>query len=263
MKLLITGATGFIGTHLVKKCLEEGYEILISLLENEVNPFPSAVKTHVFDGKKIESDINYIKDQKVNGVVHLASLFLTKHNPIDAIRLVNSNILFGTNVLECAYRGKVKWFINTGTFWQNYQNANYSPVNLYAATKQAFEDIAQFYFETNQIKFCTLRLSDTYGPNDNRPKIFNLWEKFAKSGELLNMSPGDQMIDISYIDDVTEAYLILLKKLESDSQEIPNGSVYSVKAEKRYTLKELAKVFEEATNLKVNINWGGLTYRKK
>ena len=165
--------------------------------------------------------------------------------------------------MECATQAKIKWFINTGTFWQNYQNANYSPVNLYAATKQAFESIAKYYIDTNQIKFATLRLSDTFGPNDTRPKIFNIWNKIAKSGDTLDMSPGEQLIDISFIDDIVAAFTLIAKHLHANLPEVPNGSVYAVKAEKRYTLIQLAALYEQATKTKLNINWGARPYRER
>ncbi len=165
--------------------------------------------------------------------------------------------------MECAAQAKVKWFINTGTFWQHYEDKKYSPVNLYAATKQAFESIAQFYWETNQIKFCTLKLSDTFGSGDTRQKIFNLWQKIAETGECLEMSPGEQIIDISHIDDIISAFALLAKHLNNNHPEVKNGDIFAVKANERYTLKELAVLFEKATNQKLNINWGGRPYRAR
>ena len=263
MKILVTGATGFIGKHLVKRCLSEGYEVIISLLKNEASPFPHDVKTHVFKEINIGVDIKYLKDQKVNGVIHLASLYLTNHTPEDILMLIDSNVQFGSYILECSTQAKIAWFINTGTFWQNYQNKDYSPVNLYAATKQAFESIAQFYVEKNQIRFCTLRLSDTYGPNDTRSKVFNIWNNVAKTGDELNMSLGEQTMDIVYIDDIIDAFILLLEQIIIDESKFINGTVYVVTANNRYTLKELAKIFEETTNKKLNISWGSRPYRER
>ena len=262
MKVLVTGATGFIGKHLVKRLLADGHNVFCTILKDEVKPFDHRVKTLYFWEEDPKIIIDFFSKNSINGIIHLASVFLASHKPDDVQRLIDSNVKFGTFILDLAAQAKIKWFINTGTFWQNYQNANYSPVNLYAATKQAFESIAQYYIETNQIKFCTLRLSDTYGPGDTRTKIFTLWEKIAKSGETLDMSPGDQLIDISYIDDIIEAYILLMIQLSEKESEIKNGSIFAVNADKRYTLKELAKIFEEVSNQKLNINWGGRPHRK-
>lgn len=263
MKILITGATGFIGKYLVKKLIAENNKIAVNLYGNEVSPFEEQVLTYQLNENNIEADIEYFKKEQFDGIIHLASLYLTTHQSNQAVRLVDSNVRFSTHVLECAAQSNTKWFINTGTFWQHYENKDYSPVNLYAATKQAFESIAKYYWETNQIKFCTLKLSDTYGPNDTRPKIFNLWERIAKTGETLDMSPGEQIIDISYIDDIVNAFTLLATHLNNNKPKVTNGAIYAVKAEKRYTLKELASIFELVTGTTLNINWSSRPYRER
>ncbi len=263
MKIFVTGATGFIGKHLVTKLDAEGNKITINLRAGKRNPFQSDIKTYNLGERNIETDIQFFKEESFDGIIHLASLYITTHKPKDINRLIDSNIKFGTYILECAAQAKIKWFINTGTFWQHYENAVYSPVNLYAATKQAFENIAQFYIETNRIKFCTIKLSDTYGVGDTRSKIFNIWEKIAKTGETLDMSLGDQVMDISYIDDIVDAFILLIDQLVRKKKQIKNGSSFAVKAHKRYTLKELAKIFQECTNLILNINWGARSYRER
>lgn len=262
MNVLVTGATGFIGKHLVKRLLADGHNVFCTILKEEKNPFDKRVKTLYFWEEDSQTIIDFFRKNSIDGIIHLASVFLAAHKPDDVQRLIDSNVKFGAFLLDLAAQTKIKWFINTGTFWQNYQDADYSPVNLYAATKQAFESIAQYYIETNQIKFCTLRLSDTYGPGDTRLKFFTLWEKISKSGETLDMSPGDQLIDISYIDDIIEAYILLMIQISEKEYKIMNGSVFAVKADKLYSLKELAEIFEEVTNQKLNINWGGRPYRK-
>lgn len=262
MKIFLTGATGFIGKHLVNK-LKTNNQITINLYGSEISPFGDDVAIYQLDENKPLKDIKFLSDERFDGIIHLASLYLTVHQPEDVTRLIDSNLRFSTYILECASQAAVKWFVNTGTFWQNFNNADYSPVNLYAATKQAFESIAKYYVETNQIKFCTLRLCDTYGQNDTRPKIFNLWERISKSGETLDMSPGDQIIDISYVDDVVDAFSLLVIHLQNNHPEINNGSIYAVNAEKRYSLKQLSVIYENVIGCKLKIKWGIKPYRDR
>ena len=259
MKIFVTGATGFIGKHLIHKLLEESVEITVNLRKNSINQFDKSVKTYYL-GFDIEKDINYFKKEQFNGVIHLATYYVSSHKYTDIENLIDSNVKFASYTLECASKAKIKWFLNTGTFWQHYQNKTFDPVNLYAATKQAFESIAQFYIETNQINFCTLKLSDTYGPDDTRPKIFNLWKNIAKTGESMDMSTGNQLIDIVYVDDVIKAFLLLINYLNNSQIKRPSGEVFVVKSELRYTLKELASIFENCIKQKLNINWGGRKY---
>lgn len=263
MKIFLTGATGFIGKHLVKKLLEENNELTINLYGTEGSPFDQQVATYRLNENSSDVDIEFFKNNQFDGVIHLASLYLTTHRSNQVTKLIDSNVRFSTYILECAAQANVKWFINTGTFWQNFENSEYSPVNLYAATKQAFESIAHYFWETNQIKFATLKLCDTYGPNDTRPKIFNLWERIAKTGETLDMSHGEQLIDITHIDDIVDAFALLATHLQNNHPEVSSGGVFVVKADKRYTLKELAAVYEETTGSKLNINWGARSYRER
>ncbi len=263
MKILITGSTGFIGKSLLKVLLEKDFEVHVLIRYNSnISDIDSKVKIFLYDGK-IDSLLDFFQKEKFNGVVHLASLFLASHTPSNIQSLVDSNIRFSTELLEVSKASNVKWFINTGTFWQNYLDENYNPVNLYAATKEAFQDIAKYYTETSSLIFTTIKLNDTFGPNDTRNKVFNLWAKIAKSGEVLEMSPGKQIIDISFIDDVVNAYELLIEHLNSNNAVSFKNMTFAVKSTERMSLKELAKVFEDATNTKLNIIWGGREYRER
>jgi nucleoside-diphosphate-sugar epimerase len=265
MNILITGATGFIGSHLIKVLQNEKHKLFCTLLPNEKNPFgEESVKSIVVNSDDIKTTISFLAENKVDGIIHLASYVQSgEHKPEDIETLLNANIIFGSTLLEAATMSKVKWFINTGTYWQYYRSDEYCPVNLYAASKQAFMDIAKYYWDSDKIKFCTIYLYDTYGPNDTRPKIFNLWQKIAETGETLNMSPGEQLIDISHVSDIVRAFALLANHLKNSHPEVNNGDIFAVKAEKRYTLKELAKIFEKATGKKLNIYWGGRPYKQK
>lgn len=265
MNILITGATGFIGSHLVNLMLSEHHNLFCTLLPNEINPFgEEEVKSIIVNHNNIDDLIIFLSKNKIDGIIHLASFVQSgEHKTKDIYSLLNANISFGTVLLEAASKADIKWFINTGTYWQFYKNDHYCPVNLYAATKQAFIDISKYFWSTGKLKFCTIFLYDTYGPNDSRSKIFNLWKKIAKSGETLDMSAGEQILDISHVDDIVNAFAILAKHLNNNHTDVKNGDIFAVKAAKRYKLKELAAIFEEVNGVKLNINWGGRNYRDR
>lgn len=263
MKILVTGATGFIGQNLIKLLLDKGISIhCIVRIDSDTSKIDSRAKVFKYDNN-VEILVDYFKKEEFDGVIHLASLFLASHTPSDISNLTFSNIKFGTELLEASKLANVKWFINTGTFWQNYEGEDYNPVNLYAATKEAFENIAKYYTQTSNLIFSTIKLNDTFGPNDTRNKVFNLWAKIAKSGEVLEMSPGEQIIDISYIEDVIVAYEKLIEHLDSEKKDIFRNKEFVVTNKDKMSLKDLSKVFEEATNTKLNIVWGGRPYRDR
>lgn len=248
MKILVTGATGFIATALIKRLKEQGHAVSSIGRSFENN---------------VEKITSFMKEEKCDGVIHLASLFLVQHTPQDLKNLIDSNILFPTAVLEASVAAKIPWFINTGTFWQHYEDKAYSPINLYAATKQAFEDIARYYIESSEINFVTIDLFNVFGPQDTRSKVFNLWLKISESGEILEMSPGEQILDITYIDNVTSGYLRMIELLSRDTEGKLRGQSFSLQSPERMTLRKLAELFERTTGRKLHIEWGKKNYRPR
>lgn len=262
MTILVTGVTGYIGREFVKTYSSE-YNIIVLVRESsDITHLESLDCTIIKLGSFTEID-DIFSQYNVGGVLHFASSVIVEHNIDQIDSMLDSNIKYGTYLLEACKKYNVKWFINTGTFWQNYENEEYNPVNLYAATKEAFQDIAKYFTKTSDLVFTTIKLNDTFGPNDTRPKIFNLWDKYSKSGEVLDMSKGEQIIDISYIEDVVDAFQIMIENLQKDNKMIYNNNCYVVSSNQRMTLKDLAKLFEEATNTKLNIKWGARPYRER
>ena len=263
MNILITGATGFVGKNLIKQ-LQRHHNIYILVRPQSDYKELCVEHIYVFEDD-IEHLAGYLKEEKIDGVIHLASLYITQHNSSQIKDLVLSNIYLGTAILEAAVNGGVKWFLNTGTIWQNYNSSDYedkyNPVNLYAATKQAFMTMAKYYTETSDIRFCTLKLCDTYGPGDTRRKVMSLFEEIAKSGSTLDMSPGEQKLDLLHIDDVVKGFETLANLLNDKETDLRDEYVLS--SGKQISLRELAAQYEKEHNVKLNINWGGRPYRKR
>lgn len=260
MNILVTGATGFIGKKLVQE-LKKSYNIHI-LVRPETKWNELGIE-HIFEfSDNIDQLSGYLKENSITGIVHLASLFLSQHNSSDINNIILSNIYLGTALLEASKNADVQWFLNTGTYWQNYhsESEEYCPVNLYAASKQAFIDIAKYYTETSNLRFVTLKICDTYGKDDTRSKIMTLLKKVSETGETLAMSPGNQLLDILYIDDVISGFIQLIQLLNSNKI---SENEYILGAENRYTLKEIALIFKKVSEKELNIEWGGRPYRTR
>lgn len=262
MKILVTGSTGFIGKNLVKSLLDKNHSITtIVRINSDISAVDQRATVFHYSGEITEL-IAWFQKEQFDGVIHLASLFLASHRSEDIPSLILSNIQFGTELLEACKLSNTKWFINTGTIWQHYHTDTYNPVNLYAATKQAFEDIVKYYTETSRLIVTTLKLSDTFGPNDTRNKIFNLWHRLLQTDEHLEMSPGDQIIDICYIDDVISAYEILIDNLMNTPERVQNKT-FVIRSAERMSLKGLSKIFEKAIGKPLKIKWGARDYRER
>ncbi len=192
-------------------------------------------------------------------VVHLASFIIRQHKSQDVEQLINSNILFSSQLLEAMVHNKIKKFINTGTIWQYANNQTYNPLNLYTARKQAFEDIVDYYVQHQNINTITLRLSNTYGIGDPHPRIINLLLDLEKSGKTLDMTTGKQLLSFVHINDVISAYDCALKEISKSSEKIIHRK-YSVTTEKAISLQDLVNLFQKIRGTSININWGKLPH---
>jgi len=262
-KALVTGATGFVGSHLVKRLLRDGWQVDIITRSGSsfklLGDVKDKITTHQHDSS-METIQEIVRDAEPDIVFHLASLFLSNHKSSDIVSLLNDNITFGTQLLDAMNTCGIKYLINTGTSWQHYQNEKYNPVNLYAATKQAFEAIIQYYVEAHSLQVVTLKLFDTYGPNDPRPKLLHLLTDVAKSNGRLDMSPGDQLMDLVHIDDVVEAYCVASNLLLDNK--VKNHGKYAVSSGKPILLRDLVNLFGNIYGKPLSINWGGRIYRE-
>lgn len=263
-KCLITGATGFVGSNLARKLVNNNWDVTIicrkdSSLEN-IEDILNKVKVYRYENQ-IEELIRFFKENDFGVVYHLASLFIAEHKSNDIKNLIQSNILFGTEILEAMKESNTNLLINTGTSWQHYNSEEYNPVDLYAATKEAFEKIIKYYVEAENIRCITLKLFDTYGENDKRPKLINLLNKFANERTILDMSLGEQKLDLVHIDKVTDSFIKAFELLENNI-ELKYDS-YGVSSGKQISLREIVENFEKESGKKVLINWGTRPYRKR
>lgn len=263
MNILVTGATGYIGSNIVREMSIKHNLYILVRPKSKVENFPTS-KVFIFNDN-ISLLSSFLNENKIDGVIHLASSVIVEHKPEQIKDLILSNIYLGTAILEACVNTKVRWFLNTGTIWQNYNSPDYedkyNPVNLYAATKQAFMTMAKYYTETSDIRFCTLKLCDTYGPGDTRKKVMSLFEEIANSGETLDMSPGEQKLDLLHIDDVVKGFETLANLLNENKEDLRDEYVLS--SGKQISLKDLAAQYEKEHNVKLNINWGGRPYRRR
>ncbi|MFA5040679.1 MAG: NAD-dependent epimerase/dehydratase family protein [Bdellovibrionales bacterium] len=259
LRILISGGTGFIGSHLAEK-LASLHKVGFLLRASSGRKLPAFGQLFLLDGS-----YNNLRTQvmsfKPDVVIHLASLFLGTHKPEDVDHLIESNVRFPTQLIEASLAAGCREFINTGTAWQHYENAPYAPVNLYAATKQAFADILTYYVEIAGFKALTLELTDTYGPNDTRPKLLTLLKKAAQSGEPLSMSPGEQIVDFVHVSDVVAGYEQALSLVHSMGES--EQRTYMLRSNRPLKLKAFLDIYNKISKKPVTISWGEKEYRPR
>jgi nucleoside-diphosphate-sugar epimerase len=261
---LVTGATGFIGEHLCKTLINRGWDVhaLVRSTSNvrRLELLGDSVHLHKIGSSGTQEIIDVVGAVMPDSVFHLAATQLSEHSHADIDALLESNIRLGTQILEAMHIHGVGVFINTGTYWQHYAGRDYDPVSLYAACKKAFQDLIVYYRNVRKIKATTLLLTDTYGEEDIRKKILTLLVEASITGNLLDLSPGEQNIDLIHVSDVVNAFIYADKLLKSAPQ---YEEVYSVSSGRHGSIQQLAKLVEKFTGEHINAKWGARSYQPR
>ena len=245
-RALVTGATGFVGGVLVRRLIADGWTV-DALVRTPDVVLPAGVDAHAIPPAVAEL-IDVVGALAPTHCFHLATAFRGVHQPADIAPMIEANLGFGTALAEAASRVAGVKFVNTGTVWQHYDAAAYSPVSLYAATKQAFADVLVFYAEVEGLAVHTLELMDTYGPQDRRAKLIPFLLRAGADGTPIDMTDGTQLIDLVHVDDAVQALLATAAS--------PAGQTYGARGDGAITLRELVDRFQDATGLHLDVRWG-------
>ena len=245
--IVITGSTGFIGSALVGS-LKKKYNIVLLIKDKrdtrKSKPiFNKNISYKYFkDNKQLN---NTLKKIKADWLIHCATHYVKKHQPDDLVKLVNSNIEFGTILLDNLNIMGIKNFINFSTIWENYNGIKDNPHNLYSASKQAFEKIINYYQINNKnINFFNLIISDTYGFHDKREKIISVLKKNITQKKETIIVSKNLFLNLINIDDIVSGVFILLNKKI-------NPGKYSMINKKFFNISSLINKIEEKIEIKI------------
>ena len=212
--ILVTGTTGFIGSYLVEALIKNNYNVIV-LKRSSSNTFRihdllNKVKIYDIDNTELET---IFSQNEIDGIVHLSTYYVKSHILDDIEGLINSNVTFPTKLLELSVKYNIKFFINTGTFFEYDFHSNpinehskAKPFNLYASTKLAFDKILQYYVSSSSLNVLTLKLSAPFGYNDNH-KLVPYLINAVLNNEKVILEKGEQEWDFIYVKDVINAYL--------------------------------------------------------
>ena len=261
MNILISGSTGFIGKHLLNVLLSNNKNSIAILVRNidkviEIN-YKKLIIINITDSDWKKK----IKEFNPDIVIHLAAYLTSSDDEASISKLIDGNITFGCHILDALKSTNIKYFINTGTSTEYRINSNeIEPSYLYAATKSAFRNILTYYQSIIKFKIINIIPYSIYGGFDTQKKLIDHIFQSTQNIKPINMSPGEQVLDLIHIVDVVEFYNELIKnikKIKDNYTELQLGTSIGT------TPKKLAATIESILKKKTNINWGGIPYRHR
>ena len=268
-KILITGATGFIGSHLTRKLTEEGFEVGIIKRENSnirrISDLIKNLSIYDADLRDIHEVSKVISHFKPEVIFHLATYYAVEHKSEEVSLMLDTNVLGTINLLEASKKSNVKLFINTSSCFVYQENKNklkesadLNPLNLYALTKMQAEQACSFYTEKYGLGTITFRLFPPYGPADHERRLIPYTIKNFFKGKKIKLTTGKQRWDFVYVDDIIEAYFKLL-----NIPDLPiKHEIFNIGTGNAISIREVISQLKEIIGSSIEPEWGAIPHRK-
>ena len=270
----ITGSSGFIGSNLAKRILNEEDNVLVIGLDNMNNYYDVKIKEwrlaqlNKFDNFKfIKGDLadketveNIFKEYHPNIVVNLAAQAGVRYSITNPDAYIQSNLIGFYNTLECCRNYPVEHLVyaSSSSVYGSNKKVPYStddkvdnPVSLYAATKKSNELMAHSYSKLYNIPSTGLRFFTVYGPA-GRPDMayFGFTNKLINGETIKIFNYGNCKRDFTYIDDIVEGIIRVMKKAPEkkngeDGLPIPPYKIYNIGNSHPENLLDFVQILQE------------------
>ncbi|MCY6353877.1 NAD-dependent 4,6-dehydratase LegB [Clostridium sp. ZS2-4] len=264
-KVLVTGAEGFIGSHLTERLVELGADVTALVQYNSFNnwgwidSFDKNVKDslNVITGDIREYDNvkRMVKGQEV--IMHLAALIAIPYSYLSPMAYVRTNVEGTTNVLEaCRDEENIEKIIHTSTS-ETYGTALYVPIDEkhpmqgqspYSASKIGADKMAESFYKSFNLPIATLRPFNTYGPRQSaRAVIPTIISQILAGKTEIKLGSLTPTRDFNYVKDTAEAFIKVAESEKTIGEVINAGSNYEI------SIGDLVKKIIELTNNEVKI----------
>ncbi len=244
-KILITGAGGFIGSHLAELCVESGYSVKAFLRYNsksdwgwlEKSPYKNSIEIITGDIRDYDSVLNVLKD--CESVFHLAALIGIPYSYVSPKAYIDTNIVGTYNVLQASRELNLKNVLVTSTS-ETYGTAQYVPIDElhpmvgqspYSASKIAADQLAISYHRSFDVPVKIVRPFNTYGPRQSARAIIPTIITQILSGQKdIKLGSLEPTRDLTFVKDTAQGFIEIYKseKLFGEITNIGMGQEISI-----------------------------------
>ncbi|WP_303817485.1 NAD(P)-dependent oxidoreductase [Selenomonas ruminantium] len=249
MDILLTGATGFLGSHLTHALINEKHKITVlkrkkSNIER-IKDVIDKVKYYNIDDTDLD---DVFKNNKYDAVIHTATCY-GRHKE-STVEIMRTNDLFPLEVLLKAVEYNVPKFINTDTSSEKF-------LSDYSLAKKHFLDWGEKVSSERNITFINLCLEHMYGPNDDPSKFVDyIILNCKKNVKKIDLTEGKQKRDFIYIDDVVAAFLTVLHT------ELYGYRSFCVGSGCNISIRNAVEIIHKLLKSKTILNFGAIPLRK-
>ncbi len=254
LTILLTGATGFLGSHLLEALLKQGYSLVVLKRSSSnlwrIEHLAGQYKSYNVDTAPLEKAF---EEQRIDCVIHTACHYGRNGDPISQV--VEGNLMFGLRILDACLKFNTDTFFNTDTLLQKH-------LNVYTLSKKQFvEWLTQ---QSDKVQVVNLKLEHMYGPKDESTK-FVPWviSQLQQNVTEIKLTEGEQERDFIYIDDVVSAYLTVLEQ----ARNLPSFSEFDVGTGQLVTVKKFLEQLKVSYQtffgeIETKLAFGAIPYRE-
>jgi CDP-paratose synthetase len=251
MNILLTGATGYLGSNLLARLVEDGHKVTIIVRKSSsfqrITPLLDRVTVYTIGDS---SFYDLFQTNKIETVIHCATNY--GRGKTDPSELVESNLTMPLQLLHAGCAAGVRCFINTDTILGK-------SVSEYALSKNQFQEWLGRYAQ--KMVCVNVALEHFYGPHDDATKFVSYIVKQLLDGvESIDLTRGEQKRDFIYIDDIVSAFLLIIDSCAA----LKSGYIeYGVGTGSTITIRDFVEQAKQITgNTRTQLNFGAIPYRK-
>ena len=259
MKILLTGATGFVGSHVLEALLKDKHSVcLLKRSFSDIRRVQELIgQCIVYNLDKIALEEIYEENQ-IDCIVHCATHYGRSNKEYD--KNIDANLSFPLKLLCLGAEKGVKYFINTDTFSSKQFICEESLdgdiyMSGYTLSKVHFRQWGRMIAAQYGIKFINMRLEHVYGDGDSEGKFVPYVLKVCSSNEeSLALSKGSQLRDFIHISDVVNAYRAVIENLEKEDG--VTYKTYEVGTGKMRSLRDFVELLHDIVHSTTILKWG-------
>lgn len=261
-KVLVTGAGGFIGSHLTEKLVEAGNSVRAFVRYNSKNDWGwlensrYVDKIEVLSGDIRDYDSVYDAMQNVEEVYHLAALIGIPYSYISPLAYIRTNVEGTYNILQAALKLEVPNVMVTSTS-ETYGTAQYVPIDEkhplvgqspYSATKIGADQLAISFFRSFDLPVKIVRPFNTFGPRQSARAIIPATIiQLLNNQKIINLGNLHPTRDLTYVKDTADGFIAIARSKEC------NGEVTNIGMQDEISIGDLVKLIATLMNKKIEI----------